>query len=56
MATALHFQRAAARLFIEAKGVGVVLAQYPTGRRPGLRLRPHCCQQRQGARVDEGLA
>src|SRR5215218_4698723 len=27
----------------------------PTGRRPGLRLRPYCCQQRQGSRIDEGL-
>jgi hypothetical protein len=27
----------------------------PAGRRPGSRLPPHCCQQRQGSRMDEGL-
>jgi hypothetical protein len=27
----------------------------PAGRRPGSRLRPYCCQQRQGSRMDEGL-
>src|SRR5687767_2147167 len=33
----------------------VVLAEYPAGKRPGLRLRPYCCQLRQGSRMDEGL-
>ena len=27
----------------------------PAGRRPGSRLRPYCCQRRQGSGMDEGL-
>src|SRR5215212_7043094 len=48
-------RRTAARLSIEVRVCRGGRRPVPAGRRPGSRLRPYCCQQRQGSRMDEGL-